>query len=195
MCGRSGGLEDRKGGPGHRRQGRGGGHQPDADPWHRIVHRGQDPRRVEISRIFSKASFASLSGTAPLLASSGQTHRPRLNRRGNRQLNWALHYIALVQARTTEEAKAYLARQREAQVTQGGHALPQTTLVQRRLPAPRHRRKGGSSRPLDNIEGQVRRRVWRRPGQPVRSRPAFVLSRAASSSRTGLLARHHQQVL
>ena len=68
----------------------------------------------EISRIRSKASFASLSGTAPLIASSGQTHRHRLNRRGNRQLNWALHYIALVQARTSQEAKAYLARQREA---------------------------------------------------------------------------------
>jgi transposase len=68
----------------------------------------------EISRIRSKASFASLSGTAPLMASSGQTHRHRLNRRGNRQLNWALHYIALVQSRTTPEAKAYLARQREA---------------------------------------------------------------------------------
>lgn len=68
----------------------------------------------EVSRIRSKASFASLSGTAPVVASSGQTHRHRLNRRGNRQLNWALHYIALVQARTTPEAKAYLARQREA---------------------------------------------------------------------------------
>jgi transposase len=67
----------------------------------------------EVSRIRSKASFALLSGTAPLVASSGQTHRHRLNRRGNRQLNWALHYIALVQSRTTPEAKAYLTRQRE----------------------------------------------------------------------------------
>jgi len=48
------------------------------------------------------------------VSSSGQTHRHRLNRGGNHQLNWALHYIALVQARTTPEAKAYLARQREA---------------------------------------------------------------------------------
>jgi transposase len=68
----------------------------------------------EVSRIRSKASFALLSGTAPLLASSGQTHRHRLNRGGNRQLNWALHYVALVQSRTHPEAKAYLARQREA---------------------------------------------------------------------------------
>ena len=55
-----------------------------------------------------------LSGTAPIIASSGQTHRHWLNRRGNRQLNWALHYVALVQSRTSPEAKAYLVRQREA---------------------------------------------------------------------------------
>jgi transposase len=46
------------------------------------------------SRIRSKAAFAVLSGTAPLPASSGRTHRHRLNRGGNRQLNWALHYVA-----------------------------------------------------------------------------------------------------
>jgi len=68
----------------------------------------------QVSRVRSKASFASLSGTAPLVASSGLTHRHRLNRGGNRQLNWALHYIALVQSRTSPEAKAYLARQRGA---------------------------------------------------------------------------------
>src|SRR6266700_2335417 len=61
------------------------------------------------SRVRSKAAFAVLSGTAPLSASSGQTHRHRLNRGGNRQLNWALHYIALVQGRITPEAQAYMA--------------------------------------------------------------------------------------
>ncbi len=66
------------------------------------------------SRVRSKAAFAVLSGTAPLSASSGQTHRHRLNRGGNRQLNWALHYIALVQCLITPEAQAYMARQREA---------------------------------------------------------------------------------
>jgi transposase len=66
------------------------------------------------SRIRSKAAFAVLSGTAPLPASSGQTHRHRLNRGGNRQLNWALHYMALVQCRIFPEAQAYMARQREA---------------------------------------------------------------------------------
>jgi len=68
----------------------------------------------DLSRLRSKAGFALLSGTAPLVASSGQTHRHRLNRGGNRQLNWALYCIALVQSRTVPEAKTYLARQREA---------------------------------------------------------------------------------
>ena len=66
------------------------------------------------SRVRSKPAFAVLSGTAPLSASSGQVQRHRLNRGGNRQLNWALHYIALVQCRITPEAQAYMARQREA---------------------------------------------------------------------------------
>jgi len=66
------------------------------------------------SRVRSKPAFAVLSGTAPLSASSGQVQRHRLNRGGNRQLNWALHYIALVQCRIMPDAQAYMDRQREA---------------------------------------------------------------------------------
>lgn len=66
------------------------------------------------SRVRSKPAFAVLSGTAPLPASSGQVQRHRLNHGGNRQLNWALHYIALVQCRILPEAQAYMDRQREA---------------------------------------------------------------------------------
>lgn len=68
----------------------------------------------EVSRIRSKAAFAVLSGTAPLLASSGQTNRHRLSRGGNRQLNRALHFVAFIQSRSTPEAKEYLGRQRAA---------------------------------------------------------------------------------
>ena len=55
-----------------------------------------------------------ICGTAPIQASSGQTARHRLNRRGNRKLNWALHYVALSQSRTTPEAKSYIERCRAA---------------------------------------------------------------------------------
>jgi transposase len=53
-----------------------------------------------------------LAGVAPIPASSGQTSRMRLNRSGNRQLNRALHGIALAQVRTYPPAQAFVARKR-----------------------------------------------------------------------------------
>ncbi len=64
-----------------------------------------DPRRLH-----SPAAFAAMTGTAPIPASSGQTNRHRLNRGGNRQLNRALHTVALVQARSDPRAQAYMAK-------------------------------------------------------------------------------------
>lgn len=64
----------------------------------------------QVDRIPSKASFARMNGTAPIPASSGQTHRHRLNRGGNRRLNHAIHMIALTQARTDPRARAYIER-------------------------------------------------------------------------------------
>jgi transposase len=61
-------------------------------------------------RVRSKAAFAMLNGTAPIPASSGaQTHH-RLNRGGNRQLNYALHMMALARLRHDDDTKAYVAR-------------------------------------------------------------------------------------
>jgi transposase len=51
-----------------------------------------------------------LAGVAPIPASSGQVQRMRLNRGGNRQLNRAIHTAALVQARVSPLAKAFIAR-------------------------------------------------------------------------------------
>jgi transposase len=57
--------------------------------------------------------FARQAGTAPIPAASGRTSRHRLHRGGDRQLNKALHIIALVKARTDPDTRAYLARKRE----------------------------------------------------------------------------------
>jgi transposase len=62
------------------------------------------------SRIRSKGAFAMLTGTAPLEASSGTTKRHRLNRGGNRQLNYALHMVARARLRHDADPKAYVAR-------------------------------------------------------------------------------------
>ena len=53
------------------------------------------------------------AGTAPIPASSGRTNRHRLARGGNRQLNAALHRIAVTQARLPESlGQVYYQRRR-----------------------------------------------------------------------------------
>jgi transposase len=64
----------------------------------------------DLRRFRSADAFAMLAGVAPIPASSGKTQRMRLNRGGNRQLNRAVHVIAVVQARTYEPARTYVAR-------------------------------------------------------------------------------------
>jgi transposase len=53
----------------------------------------------DVSRFRTAGHFASYNGTAPLEASSGDRRRHRLNPHGNRQLNYALHIIAIGQLR------------------------------------------------------------------------------------------------
>jgi transposase len=63
-------------------------------------------------RVRSEAAFAMLAGVAPLEASSGQVTRHRLNRAGDRQLNRALHVIALTRLRQDPVTRRYVARRR-----------------------------------------------------------------------------------
>ena len=63
-------------------------------------------------RIRSEAAFAMLAGTAPIPASSGMRTRHRLNRSGNRQLNRALHVVALSRARYDARTRDYIERRR-----------------------------------------------------------------------------------
>ena len=61
-------------------------------------------------RFRSRAAFASWNGTAPLPVWSGNTTRHRLNRGGNRQVNAALHRIAVTQCHGDGAGHAYAAR-------------------------------------------------------------------------------------
>jgi transposase len=67
---------------------------------------------AQVSRFPTEGHFARYAGTAPVPASSGATHRHRFNRRGNRQLNAALHRIAVTQLRIHQPAKDYVSRKR-----------------------------------------------------------------------------------
>jgi transposase len=61
-------------------------------------------------RLASDAKFARLAGVAPIPASSGNRVRHRLDRGGNRQLNCALHRIAVTQGRCYAPAREFLAK-------------------------------------------------------------------------------------
>ena len=61
-------------------------------------------------RLRSEAAFAMLCGVAPIPASSGKTHRHRLNRGGDRQANAALYRVVLCRLRWDPRTQAYMTR-------------------------------------------------------------------------------------
>jgi transposase len=61
----------------------------------------------DITRFPTAGHFASYNATAPIEASSGDKRRHRLNPRGNRKLNHALHIAAVSQLRYPSEGRDY----------------------------------------------------------------------------------------
>ncbi|MGH3523187.1 MAG: IS110 family transposase [Mycobacterium sp.] len=71
-------------------------------------------RTGPITRFRSPAAFASFCGVAPIEVSSGDVVRHRLSRAGDRQLNYALHVMALAQIRYDSPGRIYYQRKRAA---------------------------------------------------------------------------------
>jgi transposase len=82
-----------------------------------------------IERFNSPAAYARFNGSAPLPVWSSNRSRHRLSRSGNRQLNAALHRIALTQARLHPGSQALLARRR----ADGDGGLEALRVLKRRL--------------------------------------------------------------
>jgi len=80
-------------------------------------------------RLRSEACFARLAGAAPVPASSGQTQRHRLSRGGDRQLNRALHTIALHRRQHDARTRDYIAKR----IAEGKTAREATRLLKRYL--------------------------------------------------------------
>jgi transposase len=76
----------------------------------------------DVSRFPSKGHFASHTGTAPVEASSGEVVRHRLSRGGDRQLNYALHMVAICQIAHDTRGRAYY-RRKVAEGKSGKEAL------------------------------------------------------------------------
>jgi len=82
-----------------------------------------------IERFKSSDAYARHNGTAPLPVWSSNRQRHRLSRSGNRQLNAAIHRIALTQAHWHPDAKAMIARRR----ANGDGGLEALRVLKRRL--------------------------------------------------------------
>ena len=80
-------------------------------------------------RFRSKAAYASWNGTAPAPVWSGNTTRHRLSRGGNRQVNAALHRIAVTQWRGDGDGHSYVARR----IASGSTKTEALRLLRRRL--------------------------------------------------------------
>jgi len=61
----------------------------------------------DIARFPTAGHFASYNATAPIEASSGDRRRHRLNPRGNRKLNHAIHIAAVTQLRYPSQGRVY----------------------------------------------------------------------------------------
>ncbi|MEV6575017.1 IS110 family transposase [Streptomyces sp. NPDC051577] len=91
-------------------------------------------------RFRSEAAFASFAGVSPIPASSGLTHRHRLNRSGDRQLNRAVHTITLIRMRLDPATKAYVARRISRARPPGHTTLPEARHLQAAVRDPRRDR-------------------------------------------------------
>lgn len=67
-------------------------------------------RTAGAERFPTDAHFARQAGVAPIPVSSGRRDRHRLHRGGDRQLNRALHVMAITRARIDPQTRAYLDR-------------------------------------------------------------------------------------
>ncbi|WP_433304672.1 IS110 family transposase [Actinoplanes sp. CA-030573] len=98
-------------------------------PRHRHRSRRENPRPRRRCVPFPHADhFASYTGTSPLDASSGNRNRHRLNTGGNRQLNCALHTIAVCQARDPGPGRVYY-----LQISEGKTPAEARRALKRRL--------------------------------------------------------------
>ena len=82
-----------------------------------------------VDRFTSKDAYARHNGTAPLPVWSSNRARHRLSRTGNRQLNAALHRIALTQAHWHPDAKNMIHRRKAS----GDSGLEALRILKRRL--------------------------------------------------------------
>jgi transposase len=104
-------------------------------------------------RFASDAKLARAAGVAPIPVSSGNTNRHRLDRGGNRQINAAIHRIAVTRARCQPDTQDYIARKKaEGKTTPRRHPLPQAPPRPPHLaPTPGRPTRSRTSPPINSL--------------------------------------------
>lgn len=95
-----------------------------------------------VTRFKSEAAFARHAGMAPIPVWSGRTDgKVRMTRSGNRQINCALHRVAITQIRLSDSlGRAYYDKKPSRRHDQPGSTeMPQATVSPHRLQPPQRR--------------------------------------------------------
>jgi len=131
------------------------------------------------ARFRHEAAFARRNGTAPLPASSGKTVRHRLSRGGDREVNNAIHTIALIRAKHQPETRAYL----ERRISEGNTKREAMGALKATSPtAACGTRAAGGSRRLD---ARALRDPRQRPLQTARRGPLDFMEASSTGSASG----------
>jgi transposase len=104
-----------------------------------------------VERFRSRHAYARHNGTAPIPVWSGNTERHRLNRGGNRQLNAAIHRIAVTQLQRPGPARDYL----ERRMNTGSTKKEAFRCLRRRLSDVVYRSLLSDARAQDNTPGCI----------------------------------------
>jgi transposase len=102
---------------------------------------------ADVTRFRSRDAYAAHNGTAPLPVWSGNRYRHRLSRVGNRQLNAAIHRIAITAIRVDPASKAYL----EGAMANGKTKTEALRLLKRRISNAVYRDLRTDAQPTDTV--------------------------------------------
>ena len=127
-------------------------------------------RTGRVSRFPTASAFANYAGAAPVEIASAEKSRHRLSRHGDRQLNSALHTIAITQIRHVGQPRQPLLpnQDRRGKDTTRGRALPEET--PRRPPLARHdhrRTTAGGEPGRTSGGGSAIQRGWLNPNNQL----------------------------
>jgi transposase len=152
----------------------------------------------DVGRFRNRDHFAAYTGTAPIEMSSGGRITHRLSRRGNRQLNHALHIAAITQIRFLHSpGRAFFDRK----VTEGKTKKEAVRALKRRIADAVYRQllidartaTGPGGQPGTTLQSSVTGSTPRRPAlrtshsrTQTNARTNRALTRVAKASRTGM---------